>query len=80
MSLVTLITCWNGFEAEIIKGKLDTYDIPCVLQGEAVSSVQIGYGLGNRAFSVQVLVRAEDLERAQEAIKEVPDSADDAQK
>lgn len=70
MKLATLITCWNGFEAEIIRTKLDASDIPCVLQGEAVSSIQIGYGLGNRAFSVQVLVKEEDLAKAKELIAE----------
>lgn len=71
MALSTLITCRNGFEAEMIKSKLDAYDLPCVLQGESVSNIY-GYGInfGHRAFSIQVLVREEDLAAALDVIKE----------
>lgn len=70
MALTKLITCWAPIEAEIVKGALESAGIPCILQGAGISSAYIGEGLANSAFSVQVLVREEDLEDAMKVIQE----------
>jgi len=70
MELVTLTMCWNSIEAELLKNRLEDAGIPCILQGETSSSVQIGAGLGNQAFRIPILVRQEDLRSAQQFLEE----------
>jgi len=70
MELVNLTTCWNSFEAELIKSKLDAAGIACILTGEGISSVKIGNGYGNSAFNIPILVRVEDLEEAKKILSE----------
>ena len=60
MALVTLTTCSNSFEAEVIKGKLASEDIPCIIQGENINMI---YG-GLSGLAVPILINEEDLERA----------------
>ncbi|MCQ2293257.1 MAG: DUF2007 domain-containing protein [Bacteroidaceae bacterium] len=64
--MATLLTaCNNTFEAELLKGRLESEGIPCVLQGETMNLV---YG-GISAMPINILVREEDLEKALELIK-----------
>lgn len=64
MATVTLATCTNVVEAEILKGALESAGVPCILQGENSSLVN-----AIPAVDVQILVREEDLEVAKEAIE-----------
>ncbi|MCQ2258937.1 MAG: DUF2007 domain-containing protein [Bacteroidaceae bacterium] len=61
-----LTTCNNSFEAELIKGRLESEGIGCVLQGEGVSVLYGGIG----AMPVNVLVCEEDLEKAKSIIED----------
>jgi hypothetical protein len=60
--LVVLVSVWQLLEGELIVSRLQAAGIPAVLRSESVGTV-VGVtvdGLGRR----DVLVRAEDLERA----------------
>ncbi|WP_083631338.1 putative signal transducing protein [Labilibacter marinus] len=50
-----LITCDNAFEANLIKGRLESEDIPCILTNENISNLLPSYNhlMGS---GVQVLV------------------------
>jgi len=64
--VVELISSEGMMEAQIIKSKLDSFEIPCMLRFEAVGRV-LGIttdGLGQ----VQVMVPPEYLEKAREII------------
>ena len=65
-----LVTVFTGtvWQAEIIKGLLDTNEIPCAIMDEtigAITSSYAGFGKG-----VLVVVNEEDKEKALEIIKE----------
>jgi hypothetical protein len=65
-----LITVFTGtvWQAELIKGLLDTNEIPCAIMDEtmgAITSSYAGFGKG-----VLVVVNEEDKEKALEIIKE----------
>ena len=64
MDFVQLTVCWNALEASLLKGKLESAGIPCVVQGDNVSSVGVGFGGASSAFEVPILVRTEDLPSA----------------
>ncbi|MBE6332980.1 MAG: DUF2007 domain-containing protein [Bacteroidales bacterium] len=68
MDFVQLTVCWNALEAKLLKGKLASAGIPCVLQGDTVSTVGVGFGGANSAFQIPVLVRTEDLASARNVI------------
>lgn len=70
MALVELTTCWNAFEAEILKGALESAGIPCILQSSYFSNVEIGNGIANSACAIPILVREEDQEAAKQVIAE----------
>ena len=64
-----LVTVFTGtvWQAEIIKGLLDTNEIPCAIMDEtigAITSSYAGFGKG-----VLVVVNEEDKEKALEIIK-----------
>lgn len=71
MELVTLTSCWNVVEAEIIKSRLEQAGIPCILQGEASSITRVGAGFGNSSAEIPILVRAEDLSSAHKFLEDV---------
>lgn len=53
-------------EAEIIKSKLASFDIPCVMQFESAGRL---YGITmNGLGKVKIMVNAEDFKRAKEII------------
>lgn len=74
MALVELTTCWNSFEAEILKGALESAGIPCMLKGSYFSNAEIGNGIANSACAIPILVREEDLEAAKQVIAEAEDA------
>ena len=58
----------NRLEAEVIRGRLESEDIPVVLSGEAVATV---FGLATGPLAqVEVLVPAPLAERARETLAE----------
>ncbi len=61
--IVKLVSCDNSFQANLIKGRLESEGIPSMLANERMGGL---YG-GNTAGwgSVDLLVNEEDLERAQ---------------
>lgn len=64
-----LVTVFTGtaWQAEVIKGLLDTNDIPCAIMDEtigAITSSYAGFGKG-----VLVVVNEEEKEKALELIK-----------
>jgi len=66
MSLVRLTVCNNSFEAELIKSKLASEDIPCIIQGENINMI---YG-GLSGLAIPILINEEDLEKATALIKQ----------
>lgn len=75
MALVELTTCWNSFEAEIIKGVLDSAGIPCMFKGSSFSGIEIGSGgIGNSACSIPVFVQEQDYETARTLLEEQGES------
>ena len=74
--VVQLIMVEGMMEAQIIKSKLENFEIPCMLKFEAVGRV-LGIttdGLGQ----VQVMVPPDYLEKAREIIK--TDNTEDSKK
>ena len=67
MAVVHFMTCNNSFEAELLKGRLASEGIPCVLQGGNVSMFNAGLGT-QTAFSVNVLIDEQDMERARQIV------------
>jgi hypothetical protein len=69
LSQLRELAAFDGMmEAEIVKSKLDSYEVPCMLRYEAVGRV-LGIttdGLGK----VQVMVPVEYFERAKELLHE----------
>lgn len=75
MALVELTTCWNSFEAEIIKGVLDSAGIPCMFKGSSFSGIEIGSGgIGNSACSIPIFVQEKDYETARTLLEEQGES------
>lgn len=69
MALVRLTSCWNSFEAEVIKGALETAGIPCLIQGSTFAVVRIGgLGIANSACEIPILVNEQDLDDALKVI------------
>lgn len=58
--LVKFRMCSNSFEAELLKGRLESEGIACVISGENINSLYGGIG----ALAIEVFVEEEDLERA----------------
>ena len=66
--LVAVYKAAGELEAQVIKGLLDSCNIPCFLKGEAVGNI---YGLTVDGLGeVKVMVRESDAEAAREIIKE----------
>ncbi len=65
--LVEVYRSASEVEAQVIKGLLESYDIPCLLQSHAAPSVHMFSidGMGE----VKVLVREEAAEEARRLIK-----------
>lgn len=81
MVLVELTKCWNSFEAELLKGALESEGIPCMLKGVGFSSVEIGNGgFGASAYTIPVLVREEDLEEAKKILEQNANTKDSSEK
>ena len=57
MKTVRLTTCPNAFEAELLKGRLESEGIPALLNNEIMSTYPPFGG-------VDVFINEEDLERA----------------
>ena len=71
LDLVDVYTLKNPAMAEIIRNALEAEDIPCRLDNESQAGL-------TGIFDIQVLVRAEDAERARELIEtHVHDEMDD---
>ena len=73
--LIELVVIDGMMEAEIIKSKLDNFEIPCMLKFEAVGRL-LGItsdGLGK----VQVMVPPDYLERAKEILNTDTDDRQD---
>ena len=71
MALVELTKCWNIFEAEIVKGVLDSAGIPCLIKGSGFSGIEMGQGgIGNSACIIPVMVNEEDLKAAVELLEQ----------
>ena len=66
-NLVEIYKATNEMEAQVIKGLLESFDIPCFLKSNAAPSVHIFTvdGMGE----VRVMVRDADLEKARQLIK-----------
>ncbi|MCK4766488.1 MAG: DUF2007 domain-containing protein [Candidatus Aminicenantes bacterium] len=64
--LKQLIVIEGMVEAEIIKSKLDSFDIPCLLQFESAGRL---YGITmNGLGKVKIMVNAGDYEKARELL------------
>lgn len=65
--LKQLIVIEGMVESEVIKSKLESFDIPCLLQFESAGRL---YGITmNGLGKVKVLVNAADYEKAKEILK-----------
>ncbi|MBR4848655.1 MAG: DUF2007 domain-containing protein [Bacteroidaceae bacterium] len=70
-----LVTVFTGtvWQAEIIKGLLDTNEIPCVIMDETIGAITSSYaGLGK---GVLVVVNEEDEQKALELINSQEENA-----
>ena len=65
---VKLMTCENSFQANVIKGKLESEGLQCMLKNENFNFLY--GGLNNSSLGVDIIVLEDDLERAQEIINE----------
>lgn len=65
--LVKIKTCANSFEAQLIKTKLESEGIPCMIADENISAL---YGNAVLSFNPRILVREEDEKRALEVLNE----------
>lgn len=69
MSSVKLITCNTSFEANVIKGRLESEGIKCYLKNETFNFI---YGaLISDLTGVDVMIIEEDLENAQAIINDI---------
>lgn len=59
--LVKIKTCANSFEAQLIKTKLESEGIPCMIADENIGAL---YGNAVLSFNPRILVRGEDEKRA----------------
>lgn len=81
MALVRLTSCWNSFEAEVVKGALEAAGIPCLIQGSTFADVRIGgLGIANSACEIPILVNEQDLEDAQKVIAKDSEADTEADK
>lgn len=74
--LVVVYMSQGPLAAEVAKGKLESLGIAAMLRYEAIGRI-LGLtvdGLGR----VEVLVAADQVDRAREALEEMPDSLDEA--
>ncbi len=69
MKIVTLMTCGDSAEANIIKGHLQNEEIPCFLTNQNYTDLYGGmsFKLGT---GIQIQIREEDLEKAAKIIRE----------
>lgn len=65
---IKLISCQNSFEANVIKGRLESEGIGCMLKNENFNFLY--GGLNDSSLGVEVVVLEEDLERAQAILNE----------
>lgn len=65
---VKLTTCENSFQANVIKGRLESEGIQCMLKNENFNFLY--GGLNNSSVGVDVVVLEEDLERAKIILNE----------
>ena len=65
-----LVTVFTGtvWQAELIKGRLDTNDIPCAIMDETIGAITSSYA--GTESNVLVVVNEEEKEKALEIIKE----------
>ena len=59
-----LMSCQNAFEAEVIKGRLESEGIPCVLNNTTMNHVY-----GGMCFDIDIMVKEEDLEKARAVLE-----------
>lgn len=71
MDTIIIKSCANAFEAEVVKGALESAGINCFLQGENISVI---YGSIGGAFAVDVIIDEADAERAQQVLADINDS------
>ncbi len=64
MNTIILTTCYNSFEANLIKGMLGNNDIRCFLTNENFSNLMPHYN-GIMGAGIQVMIEDRDLEKAQ---------------
>lgn len=65
--IVKIKTCANSFEAQLIKTRLESEGIPCIIADENIGAL---YGNAVSAFNPRILVRDEDEKRALEILGE----------
>jgi hypothetical protein len=73
--LIELLVVDGMMEAEIIKSKLENFEIPCMLKFEAVGRL-LGIS-SNGLGKVQVMVPADYLEKAKEILNTKTDEEQD---
>lgn len=70
--IVKLTTCDNSFQAHILKGMLETYDIPCALSNENMNNL---YGGIHSTFTaVGIYVNEADYDKAIALVAEQADN------
>jgi len=65
---VELLVTYDSLEAEMIKDLLESGEIPVVIRSAKVSPYPVNVG---KIGEVKVFVREEDLEKAEEVLKEI---------
>ena len=67
--LVCIATYWNTLKANVARNHLESLEIPCFLEGDNL--VTMDWFLANAVGGVKLLVREEDRERAEAALREI---------
>lgn len=65
---VELLVTYDSLEAEMIKDLLESGEIPVVIRSAKVNPYPVNLG---KIGEVKVFVREEDLEKAEEVLKEI---------
>lgn len=68
-TLVSIATYWNTLEANLARNHLESLESPCCLEGDSV--VTMNWTLANAVGGVKLLVREQDRERAEGALREI---------
>lgn len=72
MKTISIKSCRDPFEANVLKGRLENEGIPCFLTNENLTTLLPHHFMWDSS-GVQIFVDEDDVERALEVLAEVAD-------